>query len=162
MYLISLPPENLLPPGTLDAVARSFKVGPGGTIPTPTPPPQVPPPGARDVGSRIAAALVAGDAGRIAGLITPQCWLEMVIPQSGRTGRAVDQYVAELRTRFQSVGLRVKVDPTVQISQQPGPNGLRLFLRSEWTESGRTTVIDLFLGEVGGQWYWAGAQVRPS
>lgn len=161
MYLISEPPESLLPDGLFDAVARTFRPGAGGPIPTPTPHPELAPVAAREAATRIAAALEAGDVGRLAALITPRCWLEIWIPQAGTSGRAVDAYVAELRTRFQSGGLRVKVEPTVQVAPQPGPGGLRLFVPSDWTESGRTTPIDLFLREIDGEWYWAGAQFRP-
>lgn len=169
MYLISLhfdsyiagPRPDVLPQGVLDSVALTFRAGPArGPILTPSPQPAVPPSGARQAAARLAASLEAGDADRVAAVITPRCWLHIVIPQAGPTGRAVDPYVAELRTRFQGGGLRVRVDPTVQVAQEAGPLGLRLFVRSDWTESGRTTGIDLFLREIDGQWHWAGAQFR--
>jgi hypothetical protein len=84
------------------------------------------------------------------------------MPQAGRTGRAVEPYLAELKKRFQSGGLSVKVEPALQVAPQPGPGGLRFFVRSDWTESGRTAPIDLFLGEVDGNWYWAGVQFRAA
>lgn len=159
MYLISVPPESRLPEGVLDAVARSFQPGPGGALPTPSPHPQVAPAAAREAATRVAAALEASQMGSLPALITPRCWLE--VWTLSKDGRAVEPYLAELRTRFQSGGLRIEVEPTVQVAQQPGPGALRFFVRSDWTEAGRTTPIDLFLGEIDGQWYWAGAQLHP-
>lgn len=158
MYLISVPPETLLPDDVFDAVARTLRPGPGGAIPTPTPPPAGVPLAARQAATEIAAALEAADVARLASLITPRCWLEITMSRAGRTGRAVDAYLAELSTRFQS-GLRIRVEPTVEVAPQPGPGGLRLFVRSSWTESGRTTPVDLFLREIDGRWYWAGAHL---
>jgi hypothetical protein len=161
IYLISLPPgDPVLPSGFLDSVASTFRARPARPTPTPTPPPAITPAGPYDAAAKLAAALEAGDVGRLAGVITPRCWLEEWLPNAGTTGRAVDPYLAELAKRFAGGDLRVRVDPAVQVATEDGPGGLRFFVRSDWTEAARTTRIDLFLREIDGRWYWSGALVR--
>lgn len=166
MYLIELffepsdptPRPDVLPGGILDSVALTLRPGPAGPIPTPTPQPEVPPPGAREAAAQLAGALQAGDADRLAAIITPRCWLDTSFPEAGPLGRAVDPYLADLRKHFAGGHLRVTVEPAVQVAAKAGPGGLRLFVRSDWTESGRTTRIDLFFREIDGRWYWGGAR----
>lgn len=148
---------DVVPVGILDLVAGTFRTSQPPPIATPTPQPQSPPAAARVAADQLAGALEASDPDRLAALITPRCWLETWFAQAGPIGRAVEPYVAELRTRFAD-GLRIRVDRTVQVANEDGPGGLRLFVRSDWNESGRSTRVDLYLGEIDSRWYWAGAQ----
>jgi len=75
----------------------------------------------------------------------------------GPIGRAVPPFVTELRDRFQA-GLRISVDPTVQVAPRAGPSGLQFFLSSRWTEAGRVVAANVYLREIDDQWYWGGVE----
>lgn len=158
-----------LPRGWLDTVAASFRVIQPAPFPTPTPPPAIAPlDAARELGQRLSRAFAARDVDVIAGLITPQCWLgtvPAVAPGVGVGGstRAVVPFLAALRESFARSGVAVVVDPTVQVNVQ-GTGIFRteqLFVRSDWTASGVTMRIDLFLWDTGGTSYWVSARHDP-
>ncbi|MGH3717153.1 MAG: hypothetical protein ACRDT4_27380, partial [Micromonosporaceae bacterium] len=125
------PRPDVLPHGVVDSVAATFEPGPPGPVPTETPLLATPPPAAREAAAQLADAFEAGDADRIAMLITPRCWLHIWLPNAGPTGHPVDRYMSQLREQLARGDLRVTVDPTVQVAQEDGPGRLRLFIRSE-------------------------------
>lgn len=153
-------------PGFLDGVAMTFRVLQPLPFPTATPPPSVTPrDAARELGVRLSRAFAARDVGAIAGLITPRCWLNTwpwTPPGVGVGGssRAVVPFLAALRDSFARGTVTVVVDPEVQV-QIDGSGVFRseqLFVRSDWTASGFTLRIDLFLAELDGRQYWVGAR----
>lgn len=150
----------VLPLGVLDAVAATLEISQPQPIAAPAAAPQVPPASSRVTAADLQAALESRDATRAANLMTPMCWLETWVSEGGPTGRAVEPYAAELRTRF-AEGLQIRVDPTVQVAPEDGPGRLRLFVHSSWTESGRTSRADLYLREAQGRWYWGGVRHYP-
>jgi hypothetical protein len=154
------PRPPVLTADVLSAVALTFQARPVGSLPAPTPDPTIAPPGAQDAAVKLAGALQSGAVDELGGLLTPQCWLIVSAPNSAPTGRVTQAYNAELRDRF-AAGLRITVVPTVQVAQTPGPGGGRFFMRSEWTEAGRTVRADLYLREIDGRWYWAGLELSP-
>jgi hypothetical protein len=153
-------------PGWLDDIAATFRVIQPLPFPTATPPPSIAPlDAARDVGQRLSRAFAARDVDAIAGLITPQCALSTVPwtpPGVGVDGsiRAVVPFLDALRATFARGGLTVVVDPEVQV-QVEGTGAFRnelLFVRSDWTASGLTMRIDLYLREIEGRPYWTMAR----
>ena len=156
MYWISPPLSSLpsdLPERWIDEIAQSFRaVTPQPMAsPAPTQPPRE---AARELGEALAIAFAATDVDAIAGLITPRCWLNVgsTVPSGGQ-GRAVVDFLADLRTEFEGGRLKVNVDPAAQVeTNQSGPDGY--FVRSDWDEAGRMTRIDLHLGPFEGGWYW--------
>lgn len=158
------PRPDLLPQSILDAVALTFRPGPEApSLPTPTPRPEEVPPAAQEAAVRLAAALETGDADALAALATPRCWLYGRFLGAGPGGFAVEPYLARLRERIETGQLRIAVDPTVHIAEEPGPGGSYLYVRSEWIGwpgeligPSRTSPVDLYLHEIDGVWYWAG------
>ncbi|MGH2471603.1 MAG: hypothetical protein ACRDG6_04260 [Candidatus Limnocylindria bacterium] len=157
VFILASRPEDPLPDGLLDAIASSFSVSATVPLPTPVPPPASVPQGARDAAERLATALERADLVALAMVATPRCWIETWSTASGPIGRAVQPLIADLRMRLQA-GLRVTVNPTVQVAPRAGPSGLRLFVSSDWTEAGRTTRANLYLREVNSQWFWGGIE----
>ena len=100
----------------------------------------------------------------LAGLITPQCSISTfpwTRPGQGAGGssRAVVPFLTDLRASF-SRGLAVVLDPEVQV-QVEGTGAFRnelFFVRSDWTASGVTMRMDLFLAEIDGRQYWVAAR----
>lgn len=163
MYVLELfsieggpPRPAALPTGVLASVAESLRA-------SSAPPPVVASPGppvvgdaARATAQRVAAALSSGDVDTIAAFMVPRCWFETRAANVGPLGRAIGPYLVELRARFATGGLRVRADPSLNVASVDGPAALRVFLRSQWTESGQTVPVDLYLREVDGRWYWGG------
>lgn len=145
-----------LPKGILEEVARSLSVMSVGPVPSPTAPTTSVPLGAQESAGRLADALGAGNADRLAPLLNPRCWLHQEAPESGPSGLPVGDVLSTLRARFADGSLQVRVDPAVQVATADGPMGLRLFVRSEWVQEGSPRSLDLYLIEVNGQWYWGG------
>lgn len=154
-------------PGFLDGVAATFRLIQPLPFPTATPTPAVAPrDAARELGTRLRQAFAARDVDALAGLITPQCAIGTVPwapPDSGVGGssRAVVPFLAALRESFAGGGLAVVVDPEVQV--RVDGTGIfrneRFFVRSDWTASGVTTRIDLYLqADLDGSMYWAAAE----
>ncbi len=154
------PRPRVLTADVLSAVASTFRSRPVGVLPTPTPEPTIPPPGAQVTATTLARALQDRSVDVLGALLTPRCWFVVSPPNSAPTGRVTQAYSAELGDRF-TAGLRITVDPTVRVAQTAGAGGGHYFVRSQWTDSGRTTVADLYLREIEGRWYWAGVQPSP-
>ena len=154
-------------PGFLDGVAATFRVIQPLPFPTATPPPAVAPrDAARELGTRLSQAFGARDVDALAGLITPQCAIGTVpwTPPGvgvGGSSRAVVPFLAALRESFARGGLAVVVDPEVQV-RVDGTGAFRterFFVRSDWTASGVTTRIDLYLqADLDGSTYWVAAE----
>lgn len=151
----STPRPAVAPLGVLDIVAATFEQAASAAPATPTAQPQVTT-AARSTGAQLADAFAAADSAALRALVTPRCWLETTFPNAGPLGRAADPHLAELKGKLDTGVLRVRVDPTVQVAPEPGPRGLSLFVRSDWSEAGISSRVDLFLDEIGGLWYWAG------
>lgn len=111
-------------------------------------------PAAGDVAT-LAAAIESGNVDQLASMITPRCWFEVRSEDAGPIGRSVTGYLADLRSRFRR-GLHVRVISSVLAADLPGPNGIRSYIQSEWSESGRASRVDLFLSQAAGRWYWSG------
>ena len=168
MYLLGFESDSIPSrlPGFLDGVAATLRVIQPLPFPSATPPPSIAPrDAARDLGQHLSLAFAARDADAIAGLITPRCWLGTV-PWSppglgvGGSARAVVPFLDALRASFARSGISVAADPQVQVEVQ-GTGVFRneqLFVRSDWTASGLTMRMDLFLAEVDGRQYWTGAR----
>ena len=168
MYVLRFESDNIPSrlPGWLDRVAATFRAVQPGPFPTATPPPAIAPrDAARDIGQRLSLAFGARDVDAIAGLITPRCHLGTV-PYSppgtgvGGSARAVVPFLDALRAALARGELKIAVDPEVQVEVQ-GTGAFRyeqLFVRSDWTASGLTMRIDLFLTDVEGRQYWTGAR----
>jgi hypothetical protein len=161
MYLLT--PTTWPSPHRLDDIAMTFQAIQPLPFPTPTAPSQAPRDAARQLGQALAAAFASRDANAIAGLM-PECSIgvsavvEPILPGGGGCcvlNPAVVPFIQRLGDRFASRELSVTVDPEVQVTVEGGAE--RFFVRSDWTEPGRTIRIDLFLGEVNGQWRWTGA-----
>jgi len=169
MYTIQLDNDSIpsrLPQGWLDGIAGSFHVIQPLPFPTATPsPPIAPREAARELGQRLSRAFAARDVDAIAALITPRCWLgtwPWTPPGVGVDGssRAVLPFLEALRASFARAGIRVVVDPEIQVHVD-GAGALRneqLFVRSDWMASGLTMRIDLFLAEIDGRQYWTAAR----
>lgn len=172
MYTLGFESDSIpsrLPRGWLDTVAASFRIIQPAPFPTPTPPPAIAPlDAARELGQRLSRAFAARDVDALGGLITPQCSLgtvPAVAPGVGVGGstRAVVPFLAALRESFARSGVAVAVDPNVQVDVQ-GTGIFRseqFFVRSEWTASGVTMRIDLFLRDIDGTSYWVSARHYP-
>lgn len=136
-----------------------------GTFSTTTPPPfPAAAPVLREAARALATSLSQGFAARDAnavGRLIQGCRLGVSalidgIPTGGVLNRSVSVFTDGLRTRFATGDLQVVVDTTVQVqAQRSGPD--RLYVRSDWTEPGRTTQIDLYFDRIDGQWLWVGA-----
>ena len=153
-------------PGWLDGVAATFRVIQPLPFPTATPPPSVAPrDAARELGRRLSQAFAARDVDALAGLITPQCWIgtwPFRPPGVGVDGssRAVVPFLDALRASFARDGVAVVVDPELQVHVD-GTGAFRneqFFVRSDWTASGVTMRMDLFLAELDGRQYWVAAR----
>lgn len=149
-------------PIPLDNIAATFVAIPPGPFPTPTPAPaKAPREAAHELGEALGKAFAARNADAIARLM-PDCWIgvsAVVEPvELGSEGccffaRSVPLFVEGLRARFAKADLTVTIDPEVQVEG----GSERYFVRSTWTEPGRTTSIDLFLDERDGRWQWTSA-----
>ena len=153
-------------PGFLDGVAATVRVIQPLPFPTATPSSSVAPrDAARELGTRLSQAFAARDVDALAGLITPQCWIGTWLfrpPGVGVDGssRAVVPFLDALRASFARGGMSVVVDPEVQVHVD-GTGAFRneqLFVRSDWTASGLTMRMDLFLAEIEGRQYWTAAR----
>jgi len=73
--------------------------------------------------------------------------------------RSVAGFADALHTRFASSDLVVLVDPEprAKVEGQGANRYERFFLRSEWSEGGQTTRVDLYVDEIQGAWYWTEA-----
>lgn len=138
--------------------ADSFQATTPAAFPSPTAPPQAPRDAASQLAQRLAQAFAAKDADTIAGLMT-DCRVFSGANIGGSplgsegTSRFAADFIAALRGHFARGELSVTVDPNLQ--QNP-PSG-EFFVTSAWREAGRTTRIDLILGERDGRWLWFGA-----
>jgi len=148
-----------LPKGWIDDIARTFTaIAP---VAFPSPSATTPP---REAATRLANALAQAfsnrDAEGVARLMKP-CWVALTPlidgrPPGGVLNRSVALFTQALKTRYAIGNFTVVVDPTVQVELQ-GSNE-RMFVRSEWRESDRTTQFDLYLDPIDGQWVWTAAQ----
>lgn len=169
MYTLRFESDSIpsrLPRGWLDGVAATFRVIQPLPFPTATPPPSIAPrDAARELGRRLSQAFAARDVDALAGLITPRCWLSTwpwTPPGVGVDGssRAVVPFLDALRQSFTRGGVSVVVDaePQVEVEGTGAFRNERLFVRSDWTASGVTMRMDLFLAEIDGRQYWTAAR----
>ncbi len=162
MYMLGLTQSSLpsrLPKGWIDDIARTFTaIAP---VAFPSPSATTPP---REAATRLANALAqafsARDAEGVARLMKP-CWVALTPlidgqPPGGVLNRSVALFTQALKARYAIGNFTVVVDPTVQVELQGGNE--RMFVRSEWRESDRTTQFDLYLDPIDGQWVWTAAQ----
>lgn len=143
---------------SLDDIARTFvAVAPA---PFPTPTATIPPrDAADDLAQKLAAAFAARDADAVARLMS-DCWLFVSPlingqPAGGVQYRSVALFTQGLRERFAAGDLDVSIDQTLRTNpRSPGS----FFVRSEWKERDRTSVIALYLMEADGRWIWFSAE----
>lgn len=146
-------------PHALDDIAASFTATAPQLPPTPTPTP-APLESSRKVGEGLAAAFTAHDADGVARLMAP-CRIAITtlidgVSPGGVQIRSSSAFIAGLRDRFGRGDLTVSVDPLPQVEIVAGTPSY--FVRSTWRDPDRTTEIDLFFAEVGGQWQWVAAR----
>lgn len=145
-----------------DRIAATFNAVaplPFPAVAAPTPPSRV---GARALASALSQAFAARDVDAIARLMS-DCRIGVLAAiesaqSTKRTAilnRSVASFTKSLRELFGRNELTVHIDERIQVQQQGGHE--RLFVRSSWVESDRTTRIDLFLQEIEGRWMWSSA-----
>lgn len=143
-----------LPVGVLDAVAQTLEPIPA--VSRPSRAPLRVTAAAQTIAQQLADAFASRDTAALRRLATPRCWLEVSASRAAPVNRAPEVYVAEIASRMRTNALVVRVDPHVLLAPDRSPGGLSVFVRSQWDEGGVSSIVDLYLTEIEGAWYWAG------
>lgn len=151
------------PDHKLDDIAATFTATRPQPLPAATPRPQ-PREAAAQVGRALATAFATRDANAVARHMSHCRFGIRTILEPVQRGaesccivnRSVGAFAEALRTRFASRDFIVMVDPEPQVTVvgQGAGRHERFWLRSDWSDAGQTTRIDLFVGEVEGTWVW--------
>lgn len=147
-------------PASLEEIAQTFVAITPAALPAPTPTSSVAPrEAAQAVAASLAAAFAAKDADGVARLMS-DCWLFVSPlvngqPAGGVQYRSVAQFTQGLRERLAKGDLTVTVDTNLLTNTRAED---MFYVRSEWKEPARTSVIHLYLANVGGRWIWYSAE----